>query len=320
MKTPGRRPSLIQFCLAFSLAAALEVSAVDFPAIKLSEPPPVAIPTKSPVERFRDLLAMTPAERETVLANRPKFWKDRVLAKIDQYQQMPADQREVKLQETQLRWLLRQAIQMSDGDRQQLMLRCSASEKSMLQQRLEQWEKQSTETRQEMMEYLTRMESISEKRLENQNVRPDGSSPPEFPKMDSGIEKFMNLPPSQRSQIIFGYQKFFTLSDKERKMVLNKLAEPARQAILVNVQKINQLPVEERERIMVELKKLANMSPEEQSTFLKNSQTWQSIPKGEKEAWLRLVSRKRPEPPMPSELLLPPTPPPLPIASNLRPR
>jgi len=76
--------------------------------------PPLA---KSPVESFRELLAMKPGEREQYLATRPPAIRKRFLAKIQEYEAMSAEERELRLRATELRWYLLPLMQMPATNR-----------------------------------------------------------------------------------------------------------------------------------------------------------------------------------------------------------
>src|SRR3974390_3057723 len=72
---------------------------------------------RSPVDLFRQLLAMTPEEREAFLTNRPPQTRDRILAKIDEYQALDPNERELRLRATELRWSLWPLMQESPDQR-----------------------------------------------------------------------------------------------------------------------------------------------------------------------------------------------------------
>ncbi len=75
--------------LLAALLAPIRVGA-DTNTVALLLPPP----PKCPVDFFRELLALTPAERRQALTNRPPESQQRILAKVQEYQALPADERE----------------------------------------------------------------------------------------------------------------------------------------------------------------------------------------------------------------------------------
>ena len=66
--------------------------------------PGVTLHQTSPVLYFRGILGMTPAERERALASKPADSKKVLLTKVEEYLALPADIREARLRQTQLRW------------------------------------------------------------------------------------------------------------------------------------------------------------------------------------------------------------------------
>ena len=70
---------------------------------------------QSPVDFFRQLLAMTPAERVASLTNRPPEARARILAKVREYQALGPDERELRLRATELRWYLTPLLRTAAG-------------------------------------------------------------------------------------------------------------------------------------------------------------------------------------------------------------
>src|SRR5258708_38591687 len=71
-----------------------------------ASPPPMPS-AKSPVDFFRDLLAMNQEERNKFLADRPPESQKLILAKLREYESLEPDQRELRLKATDLRFYLR---------------------------------------------------------------------------------------------------------------------------------------------------------------------------------------------------------------------
>ncbi len=66
---------------------------------------------KSPVDFFRQLLAMTPDERDDFLTNRPPEIRARILGKVAEYEALGPNERELRLRATELRWYLMPLLQ-----------------------------------------------------------------------------------------------------------------------------------------------------------------------------------------------------------------
>src|SRR5579859_5200181 len=67
-------------------------------------------PARSPVDSFRELLAMTPIERRNCLTNRPPESQKRILAKLQEYQTLKPEERELRLRATELHYYLIQFL------------------------------------------------------------------------------------------------------------------------------------------------------------------------------------------------------------------
>src|SRR5262245_45183321 len=66
---------------------------------------PKQIPlVKSPVDSFKALLGMPAAEQEKLLATRPPDIRKRLLQKIQEYRSLTQEEREWRLQATEVRW------------------------------------------------------------------------------------------------------------------------------------------------------------------------------------------------------------------------
>ena len=96
--------------MAASLALAPSLLAqgpTNPPAPVPANPPPAPVslmglpPGKCPVDFFRELLAMTPAEQRQSLTNRPAGIQKLILAKLREYQTLPPDERELRLRATE---------------------------------------------------------------------------------------------------------------------------------------------------------------------------------------------------------------------------
>ncbi|HTV76036.1 MAG TPA: hypothetical protein VMD57_03480, partial [Candidatus Baltobacteraceae bacterium] len=76
------------------------------PVNLISAPASALTQARSPVEFFRQLLAMTPDERDNCLKIHPPEIRERILAKVAEYEALDPDERELRLRATELRWYL----------------------------------------------------------------------------------------------------------------------------------------------------------------------------------------------------------------------
>src|SRR6476660_9578235 len=65
---------------------------------------PVVKASESPVAKLRQLLVMSPDEQQAFLANKSEEERQEILATVDRYKALRADERELRLKATELRW------------------------------------------------------------------------------------------------------------------------------------------------------------------------------------------------------------------------
>src|SRR5690348_3284552 len=83
------------------------VAALAFHCAPLRAQPADSSTNKSPVALFRELLAMKPDQRQEAIASRAPGVQKRILEKLNEYELLPNELRELRLRETELRWYLR---------------------------------------------------------------------------------------------------------------------------------------------------------------------------------------------------------------------
>src|SRR5580658_9062947 len=136
--------------VALFVAVALFIgSAVAWGATNLilhakSLPIPVAImPTlssPSPMLYFRNLLAMTPQQRENFLATKSPEVRARILAKVNEYAALNPNERELRLRATELRWYLMPLLRATPDDRDAMLAHVPDNIRDLVKSRLMQWE------------------------------------------------------------------------------------------------------------------------------------------------------------------------------------
>src|SRR5258705_236337 len=104
------------------------------------ETPPLPEPLKSPVESFRESLAMNLADRSKALADRPLETRKKILAKIREYESLKPDARELRLQATELRWHLLPLMRMAPSDRAARLAMVPPTIRPLVDLRLNQWD------------------------------------------------------------------------------------------------------------------------------------------------------------------------------------
>ena len=265
---------------------------------------------KPPVEFFRGLLAMTPAEQENALTNRSPEIRRRILAKIHEYQALDPNEREMRLRATELRWYLPPLLHDSPANRVQQLAAVPDNLRNLIQARLAQWDLLPPPLQQEFLEnertlrYFTHVDST------NGPPRPGSGwehTPPDF-----DLARWNALSEEQRQRITGQFNQFFELAPAEKKKTLDTLSPLERQQMEKTLQTFDQLPPPQRRDCVRAFTKFAGMNPQDRAEFLKNAERWSQMSLQERRTWRDLVAHVPQWPPLP-----PPPMPPLPQLQQL---
>jgi hypothetical protein len=276
----------------FCLAAALVVitapaqtpppSSVNFSPTAVNLLPPVA---QSPVDFFRQLLVMSPAERNQSLTNRPPEARARILAKVREYQALDPDERELRLRATELRWYLMPLLRMPPDEREARLALAPPDLRELVKPRLTQWDLLPPPLQQEFLANDKALHYFAQVETTN--------APAASPKQQKIAEQF---------------NQFFDFTPAEKQQTLGTLSEAERAQMEKTLQSFGRLPPQQRRECVRNYAKFAGMSGAERAEFLKNAENWSKLSPQERQTWRDLVARVPLWPPAPP-LVMPPLPP-----------
>lgn len=301
------RARLSAICLGLALAAisgwwAVAGNAAVPPPLPVT-PPPLPTP-QSPIDFFRELLAMSGAERRQALTNRAPQVRERLLAKIQEYERMPADQRELRLRASELRWYLVPLMKTSAAQRPALATIVPAHLRKPVTDRLEQWDLLPSEAQRELLENELAVDYFTQASL----------PPAQRQQLEGAIQRWEAMPPAERQQLFDRVNKFFDLTPKEQEKAKATLTATEREQMERTLSAFAKLTREQRIQGVRSFEKFASMTAAERQGFLQNAARWSAMSPAERETWRNLV-RKLPEmPPLPPDFYggppppLPPTP------------
>ena len=239
--------------------------------------PPLFPPTApSPVAFFRQLLVMSPVERNAALANRPPETCERIKAKIREYLALDADERELRLRATELRWYLAPLFRLPPADREIRVAQVPEDLRGIVQSRLAQWEALTPELQQEFLDNDKTLHYFA--RVETTNAI--AASP-------------------EQQKISEQFNQFFELTPEEKLQTLNTLSEAERAAMEKTLATFEKLPPQQRVQCTRNYAKFAGMSGPERAEFLKNAERWSQMSPKERQSWRNLVANVPMMPPMP---------------------
>jgi hypothetical protein len=261
--------------------------------------------TQSPVNFFRQLLAMTPQERESYLTNRPPEIRERILAKVREYLALGPDERELRLNATELRWYLLPLLRESQTNRDARLAQVPDNLRDLVGSRLQQWDALPEQFRREFLDNERTLHYFS---------RVDSTNAPPEPGMQRGPNdaeqaRWQALSGDERRKITAQFNQFFELTPDEKQKTLNTLSNTERAQMEKTLQTFGKLPPAQRAQCIRAYTKFAGMSPAERAEFLKNAERWSQLPPKERQAWRDLVAQVPLWPPMPNALIMPPMPP-----------
>ncbi|MGB7746068.1 MAG: DUF3106 domain-containing protein [Verrucomicrobiia bacterium] len=301
--------------LAVFQLAAETVAPVPAPQKLFSGPTNLSLPPlprlKSPVDLFRELLAMTPADRENYLTNRPPETRARILAKVREYEALDPDERELRLRATELRWYLLPLLRESPTNRTAQLAAIPDDLQPLVKNRLRQWD---------ILPPTLRAEFLASERTLRYFTHVDPSHSPPLPPLppghglqhgphDSDSARWNMLSEDQRQKIAAQCSQFFELTPVEKKKTLSTLSDAERQQMEKTLATFGKLPPAQRQKCIRAFTEFAGMSAEEKRDFLKNAQRWSQLSPKERQTWRDLVTHVPEWQPLPSALIMPPMPP-----------
>jgi len=297
--------------LAFVVVSGLLLAAFLLPAVRAAHASSAdsgtgaTTPVKSPVETFRQLLAMVPAERKEALTNRPPGIQKLILAKIREYESLKPDERELRLRVTELRWYLMPLLTESATNRAALMALVPEEYRQPVQQRLSIWTLLPAPLRAELLTNDLAIRYMTATGDERTNLL-STMSPGRQEQLKKSIEQWQSLPEAQRESIMTRFNRFFDLSAAEKKKALNTLSSTEQRQIEKTLRTFEGLDPIKRARCIHSFQKFANFSLEERQQFLKNAERWKIMSLEERQRWRDLVQKisispalSPPMPPMP---------------------
>jgi hypothetical protein len=269
---------------------------------------PVLPPMPPPPISFRQLLAMNPAERETLLATRSPAQRQILQQKLQEYESLPPTERAARLSCLQLRLYLRPLMEVPLSNRVERLAAVPQPDRKLVEDRLKFWDQLEPNIQKEFLKNEWVLRYI---------LRPDTAlaspganvSSPVRNRIERGIEDWNQLPGSKRQEILENFKTIFEFSEKEKAKVLNEFSDAERRQMQKTLHTYERLPKGQRDRCVNGFKKFAELSLPERERFLSNAEVWKSMGSEERLAWRELVTRISIKPPFPPKIKAPPSPP-----------
>jgi len=300
-----------RWCLVICAAGQLAIfplsaqNPTNAPApIKLiSTPANAVLPAHSPVDFFRQLLALSPDDRENFLTNKPPEVRERILAKVAEYEALDPDERELRLRATELRWYLMPLLRESPTNRAERLAQVPADIRELVQNRLEEWIILPSPLQQEFLENERALRYFA-------HIDTTNNNPPEHGwhhgAGDSDQARWNALSENERRQITAQVNQFFELTPDEKQKMLNTLSDAERAQMEKTLQSFEKMPAGQRAECIRAFTKFASMNAQEREEFLKNAEHWSEMSPAERQAWRDLVVNVPQWPPLPFDMIASP--------------
>jgi hypothetical protein len=260
-------------------------------------PPPIAL--------FRELLALDPAGRERLLAEKSPAYQGYLRNKLAEFETLAPEERELRLRALQLRWHLHVLIRTPVEDRAGRLRELDEQERRLVEERIRAWDQLPAPAQRELMEnqftvdYLLQFSSG----LGRRETILEGVTPEQRARIEQELARFQALPPEQQARVHRRFEQFFELNDAEKQRVLAALPDPARAGLAKTLAALEALPEAQRRRCLAALQRFTQMNAAEREQFLLNAERWQKMSPAEQQSWRQLVQRWPAEPPLPPGLV-----------------
>ena len=293
--------------LAASLALACSLLAqapTNSPALAPSNPPPARVsamglpPGKCPVDSFRELLAMTPAEQRQALTNRPAGIQRQILAKLREYHALSAEERELRLRATELRWYLLPLMKAQATNRLAQLAAIPAGIRPLVAERLTQWDSLPPSTQQQLLRNQATLPRLTSFQPLPPPLPPN-LSPSRQEKLNPGLQHVRALSDKAGQKLADRFNDFFKLTPQEQKETLSTLSELEQRQLEKTLQDYETLSDSRRTLCLKSFRKFASLSPEDRQQFLESAEEWKTMTPTERQAWKDLVNHVAHLPPVP---------------------
>jgi len=248
---------------------------------------------KSPVAMFRELLAMTPDQRRDALSIRPPDVQKRILEKLEEYQMLPGELRELRLRETELRWFLRPLMDEPRTNRPALLARVPTELRAQVEDRLQMWDLLPADLQDQFKDNDLIADYFAQSRFATKEQRAAlmQTIPPERrDALEKGLEAWKSMSDGQREQALAGFNRFFELTPEQKEKALNLVSDEERAQMEQTLASYQHLTPEQRALCIRSFESFAGMSVAERQQFLKNAELWKQMTPEERQKWRELVT------------------------------
>lgn len=266
--------------------------------------PPTPPIRKAPTDVFRELLAAGPVDREKILSARSLSARQLIEVKLREFEVLPAEHRELRLQVAELQYFLFQLVQAPTNQQAEVLAQAPKGIRPLLEDRWEAWSQLPPDRQRELLEsqkslsWFVRGQANDPRAVTNLLAQIPAGQRAEI---EAQFVRWRALTPEARARKTADFQRFFELSERERAKVLGTVAPEERQEMEATLARFAGLPPEQRERAVRGFRRFLSLTAPERAEFLQSIARWQLMTPTERSKWRQMVSLITAPPPMPPE-------------------
>ena len=270
--------------------------------------PPVP-QVRTPTDRFRELLAANPEQREALLSRKTPAARALIEAKLREFGALRPDEREIRLRLAQFQDSLRTLLPMPPSERGPLMAAVPDEDLPWIEERLAAWDLLPEAERRDVLESERRLSwFVRQAEVSSDRQRVEAymaTLPPAAQQLArEQMERWLALPLAERSRKAAAFSRFFDLTAAERQAALGTLSQTERLQMERALSDFAALTPDARERCVRGFQKFEALSPAEREQFLRRAERWKAMSPNDRAAWRRLVEKALSpprKPPFPAE-------------------
>jgi mono/diheme cytochrome c family protein len=170
----------------------------------------------SPVEFFRQVLAMMPEQRDKALEKYSLKTREFVRVKLKEFDALKPEERENRLRTMELRWQLLPLMSMAPSNRVLRIQSVPERDRSLIEERLRLWDKLSPEQQRDVLECEPALAAYAStgRMSSSSTVSPLSTNQQE--RINTSTTYLIKLHPEKRAELYQNFQEFFELSEKEK--------------------------------------------------------------------------------------------------------
>lgn len=270
--------------------------------------PPTLPPPLTPIDRFRELLASSPAAREQFLATRTPAQRAYLEARLAEFDRLTPIGRELRLQSLTLRHYLLPLLRLPSTNRIERLRLIPPAYLGIVRERLAAWDKLAPEQQQKLLQSESVFAGLP--LMEGAGAAEQAAARTQLPperrhQLEADLARWQALPADERTRVTEQFQSFLQLGEREQQKTLARLDVARREKVARLVRALEELPADKRAKSLEAFRRFSALSPAERERFLRNAARWQAMSEAEQQAWRQLRAQLQP-PPLPG--VLPPLP------------